>query len=1000
MKPFACLLLCLTGWSLIVRGATDSTSGEPPGRMPPVINASRPGTRVEPGLPNSIRPVAVDWVETVNGEAVEENPVTDGPDGPADALRFWIHRRDSLEHDLQVFHQMEGEAWPGEDYPAPAGLVNVPAGSDWADVVIQPWEDGLEEGDESVVLALAPSPAMGPLEPYRIDLQHGRARAVIRDSKVTVPSIRIARPQSESRFAAGQDVEIAATAVHPEAGIHALQFLADGRVIGGVECCCDDCLCTGPIPGQPFTGRFVWRGASAGTHVLTARTPLAPDRILESAPKTIHIVEASAARLEIVSPPDGALLMSGVPVVIETVGQDPAGLVSQVEFFANGRKIGESCFLCVAFGDFPPGTPLRNRIEWIPEGPGDYELIANGQFGPNPRITSRPARVTVQRETAPGRLTIVRPRDGEPVAAGVPIPVTAVGIGRFGGITDVQLLVDGLPVGESRMVFIRPPRVDEQVWHEFEVTLDPGPHVLVVQDLVHPALVSDPVLVVAGGLGEELAWITPPEGAAYGLGRPIVLEVATRDPDGHLLLVEFFANGRKLGEFPYECPQYEPRPGGLIPHQFVWLDAPAGRQVLIARVVRADGAVVESPARSITVERDDAPTLEVVRQLPGAYEAGEPFAVRLVVTPGPGVAAYVVEEIPPFALPAPGIPGLDSPFWRVVSVSHDGVLDPLTGKVKFGPYLDRRTRTLSYQLVPNMTVDVAHFGGVGAADGIAVPIGGDQELRGPIRHPADREPGDNSLSASELTAYAAAWRLEQPWSAGPNPIPVDYVTRAAALWRGGERYVYDPRAGPPPFCWSSGAELAPLECQTVSLPLVGGLALRTEESLPDGSLRVTVRVMPAPGVRAFAVEEHSGSEVGVIGVTQDGVPSPGGALRWGPFFGASPVELAYLIAPGSSVGIRRGVASFDGQNVPIHQGQAPPDPAGPGRVRLDPLHDGSHLITLESPTAPPDEFELEASNDLLHWIPVGRFSATGAAGLIRHAGLGDAGVRFYRAVPR
>ncbi|MBN8247137.1 MAG: hypothetical protein J0L84_06800, partial [Verrucomicrobia bacterium] len=598
------------------------------------------------------------------------------------------------------------------------------------------------------------------------------------------------------------------------------------------------------------------------------------------------------------------------------------------------------------------------------------------------------------------RLTIVAPRDGEQVATGVPVPVTAVGVGRFGGITDVQMLVDGQPAGESRLVFLRPPEADEEVRHHFEVTFSPGRHVLVVQDLTDPAVMSPPITVMAGDAAAGIAWVAPAEGAEFPDGRPISLSVEATDPNGLLFRVEFFIkDGGKIGESVFDCPQCRLRPGATIPHRLLWLNPPPGRHALIARAVRADGTTIESPVRNITVRTRQALPLMVVRRLPDSYEAGKPFLVRLVVTPRFDVAAYVIEELPPFALPAPGIPGLDSPFWHAVNISDGGMLDPLTGKVKFGPFLDREARTLTYELVPNMTVELAQFGGVGVADGVSFAILGDQELRAPVRHPADREPADDSLSASELTAYAAAWQREQDWPVGPNPIPVDYVTRAAALWKGGERYAFDPLAGPPPFCWSNGGVEGPAARGTAGPALLGGLATRTEEALPDGGVRVTIRLTPVPGVRAFAVEDRVDVASTVTGVTADGVRSPGGTVRWGPYFGDSPVEVTYGIAAGSAGGSRGGVASFDGQSVAIYGVPAPPD-AGPRLMGVDALHDGSRLVTLESDGATPEAYELEASADLQSWTPVGRFSAAGATGFIRDAAAGDSGPRFYRAVRR
>jgi len=69
-------------------------------------------------------------------------------------------------------------------------------------------------------------------------------------------------------------------------------------------------------------------------------------------------------------------------------------------------------------------------------------------------------------------------------------------------------------------------------------------------------------------------------------------------------------------------------------------------------------------------------------------------------------------------------------------------------------------------------------------------------------HPADvNENWD--LEAGEFTAYAAAWKNDQAWATGPNPIPADYVTRAGYLKENGGTYHND--GGGKPVCWKIGA---------------------------------------------------------------------------------------------------------------------------------------------------------------------------------------------------
>jgi hypothetical protein len=77
------------------------------------------------------------------------------------------------------------------------------------------------------------------------------------------------------------------------------------------------------------------------------------------------------------------------------------------------------------------------------------------------------------------------------------------------------------------------------------------------------------------------------------------------------------------------------------------------------------------------------------------------------------------------------------------------------------------------------------------------------EFGNSIPHPADVN-GDWVISDAEYTAYAAAWKNDQTWGVGPNPIPADYVTRAGYLKsQSGGAYHNDGSARP--VCWKPGA---------------------------------------------------------------------------------------------------------------------------------------------------------------------------------------------------
>lgn len=820
------------------------------------------------------------------------------------------HGGGDFAQSLAVFAEVTGSAHPGVDYrwvlnteellpppgTAPFMAFTIPAGTTEVEVPLEALPDPLAEGTETVTLRLIDPPLLSarphgllPFASYLIG-EPSQATVEIVDSNATEPFALLVQPEEGAPLVAGSTVPLIGLAGHPDRGVEALEFLAEGQVIGRVTYCCDVCDCAGPVPGRPFTATLDWPNLPEGNHILTVRALFTGGEQLTSAPVNV-VVAGSSASLVLVSPVDGAQFSLGDTILIDALGQDPSSLVSTVEFFANGEKIGENCFLCVALGLFPPGTPLNNQILWKPTAAGDYVLTAVGQFGPDRRVTSPPVHIRVREEVSGARIAIVQPKDGATVRAGRDLEVLANGTGRFGGIINVVLLVDGQPAAESHLVFVRPPEADEVVQHAFTIVLSPGAHELVVQDLDDRSVAS----------------------------RPIRVEAV---PSG----VESF----------------------------------------------------------------------VTRRLPDGYEVGAPFTVRLEVKPPANVTAYVVEDRPPYALPAPGLPEKDGPYWRVTAVSEGGVFDSLTSKVKFGPFFDSEPRILTYDLIPNLAVDLAVFEGVASADGVALRIGGDQVLTSITRHPADRAPANDILVANELSGYAAAWKTEESWPAGPSPVPLDYLTRAAFLWKSGEHYAFDP-ALVPPLCWEpvvAVSESAP----GPSLVPLAGRAVRGREVQADGSVRITIRLLLAPGTRAFAVEEILPDSATATDLSDGGVwTAASRTLRWGPFFAEDVPVLSYVL---TGSGEPRGRASFDGQSLPIHAETAVPE-SGVRLAGIDTLADGSHQLSLESAALLQGAaFELQVSTDLKTWQSLGTFTTTQAAAFARDVVAVEEGARFYRAVEK
>ncbi|HLP75977.1 MAG TPA: hypothetical protein VK327_03600 [Candidatus Paceibacterota bacterium] len=348
----------------------------------------------------------------------------------------------------------------------------------------------------------------------------------------------------------------------------------------------------------------------------------------------------------------------------------------------------------------------------------------------------------------------------------------------------------------------------------------------------------------------------------------------------------------------------------------------------------------------------------VTRQLPGQH-APAGLTVRLVAQPAGWVEAYAVQDRPPT-------------HWIVTNVSHGGVFDPVTGKVKFGPYFDNTVRTLTYDVFPPLGyTGVGHFTGDASADGISMVIAGDSAWVLAAPHPADIN-RDWRLIMDEVTAYGAAWRTGGIWRCEPGPIPMSYVTRAAALWRGGETYVVDPGVVEPPLWWVNEVGLGVLQ-RSEATTVASGTATR---QLPEGFLagdpvEVAITVRPA-GAAAYALEENLPAGARLVGVLDGGAfDVTAGKVKWGPFLDGAERVLRYRVALNQPEGGTlhfSGEVSFDGQ-LAATDGRTRSGSTSLLNWNVRPGETGRSLQLRGDLTA---VYDLQSSEDLAQWTTIGR----------------------------
>jgi hypothetical protein len=253
------------------------------------------------------------------------------------------------------------------------------------------------------------------------------------------------------------------------------------------------------------------------------------------------------------------------------------------------------------------------------------------------------------------------------------------------------------------------------------------------------------------------------------------------------------------------------------------------------------------------------------------------------------------------------------------------------------------------------------------------------------RHPADLSPADDRISLKEVTDYILAWKTGGTWPIEPalnSPNIEDYVTRAGAIWKGGEVYVFDnDPVTVAPLWWtnapvagdlSKGKVEAPLIAADTSSEVTVGRSI-TSTYAPNQPIPVNLTVTPGKTTKAYAVVEAPPTGWTVRNLSHEGRwDANNRRIKWGPFFDQTPRILTYEAVPGpSSNGAAdfAGRGSFDGVGK-VADGPLRVWPAGtspqPSLVFSAP---GGHGHSVELHGEAGRRYELLFSNDLQEWLP-------------------------------
>lgn len=259
--------------------------------------------------PVTLRVVAMPPLPVVTIDAIDPVATEQSPDLDAlpDTAVFEVRRTGDLTEDLKVFYTVSGTASNGVDYQRLSGEVVIPANAATATVLIDPIDDDLVEGPESVVLTLVQlrcvTTNVPPPPGCYVVGQPGSARAWLNDNDGggnIPPHIVLVSPPDGASFDAPANIGVVAQTVDPDGWVGLIEFFAGTNKIGEVSIM----FIVPPPPGQWQTFALRWTDVPAGRYALTA---VATDNLgatARSAPVLVTVQEPPAVPVVTLFAPD------------------------------------------------------------------------------------------------------------------------------------------------------------------------------------------------------------------------------------------------------------------------------------------------------------------------------------------------------------------------------------------------------------------------------------------------------------------------------------------------------------------------------------------------------------------------------------------------------------------------------------------------------------------------------------------------------------------------
>ena len=399
------------------------------------------------------------------------------------------------------------------------------------------------------------------------------------------PTVALTSPANGAILTAGSSVTLSATASDSDGSIARVEFYLDASTL------------IGAAVSAPYAS--AWANIPSGSHVLTARAYDNRNGKTMSAPVTVTVVDNQRPIVSLASPPDGSFHVSGSPIALAANASDSDGSIARVEFFD-----GTTLLATVAT---PPWT-----WTWPNARTGRHAVGARATDDRGATGSSAITYVVIG--DAP-KVVVTEPAACSQVDGPVELALAAEAASSGGSIVRVEFFDGGTSVGA----------VSSAPWRTTLANARTGTHSITARatDSHGLATISRAAVVEVRGANQPptVSLVTPSDGARYPIGTSVGLTASAADADGAITAVEYRigVGGAIIGR------------ATAAPYAVAWSGMAIGTYTLVAVAYDDRGASTTSPAASVTIAPNAAPSVALATPADGATFVA-PATINLVAT--------------------------------------------------------------------------------------------------------------------------------------------------------------------------------------------------------------------------------------------------------------------------------------------------------------------------------------------------------------------------------